>query len=206
MRFLLIIAFFFFTLKNNSIEAASDNSTPAFREIIWGICHPFIAIKVKNISRRSMFVTDSIGEKSILIDKSGGNLDAFKHSFWMASLSQNIKEKKARKIGIIHEKVNYKQHKRALRKGKCTQDSTASLMDLENNDIGISIGIENRNIKESELIKLVIFAVKNGELFIVSKDEKGNYLDCNGEILPKDDCKWNKGRCLVKSGNMGEHK
>ena len=200
MRFLLIITIFFFTLKNSSIEAASDNSIPAFREIVWGICHPFIAIKVKRLTKRSMLVTDSIGKDKILFDKSGGNLDAFKHSFWMASLSQNIKEKKARKIGIIHEKVNYRQHKRALRKGKCIQDSTASLMDLKNNDVGILIGLENKKIQESELIKLVIFAVENGELFIVSKDEKGNYLDCNGNILLETDCRWNKGRCLMKSG------
>ena len=205
MRFLLISAFFFFTLNNNSVEAASDNSTPAFREILWGICHPFIAIKVKNISKRSMFVTDSIGKKNVLIGKSGGNLDAFKHSFWMARLAQNIKERKARRIGIIHEKVNYRQHKRALRKGKCVQDSTASLMDLKNNEEGIKIGANNKNITEQELIKKIIFAVENGEFFVVSKDEKGNYLNCNGVIIINKDCKWNKGRCLVKSRNMVEH-
>lgn len=203
MRFLLIFTFFFISFINNNVNATNYANTPAFREIVWGICHPFIAVKVQRISKRSMFVTDSIGKENILFDKSGGDLDAFKHSFWMASLSQEIKEKKAGRIGIIHEKVNYHQHKKALRKGKCVQDSTASLMDLKNNEVGIKIGSRNKNISEQKLIKKIIFAVENGELFVVKKDKKGNYLDCEGEILPKTDCKWNKGRCLVKSGNIG---
>ncbi|RLD42978.1 MAG: hypothetical protein DRI86_10770 [Bacteroidetes bacterium] len=200
MRFLLIFSFFFISFINNNANATNYENIPAFREVIWGITHPFIVLKVKRLTKRSMIVTDSLGKDKILFDKSGGNLDAFKHSYWMASLSQNIKEKKARKIGIIHEKVNYRQYKRALRKGKCVQDSTASLMDLKNNDVGILIGLENKKIQESELIKLVIFAVESGKLFIVSKDEKGNYLDCNGEIIINTECRWNKGRCLMKSG------
>ena len=191
------------TFINNNVNAAKYTNIPAFREIVWGICHPFIVTKVQRISKRSMFVTDSIGKMKVLKDKSGGDLDAFKHSFWMASLAQEIKEKKARRIGIIHEKVNYHQYKKALRKGKCVQDSTASLMDLKNNEVGISIGVKNKNTQESELIKKLIFAVENSELFVVNKDKNGNYLDCFGKIIINDECKWNKGRCLVKSGNIG---
>ncbi len=205
MRFLFILILSIFVITTRA-EMATDVPKIVFREIVWGIFHPFSVVKVKRITKRSMQLTDSIGKYKILSDKSGGNLDAFKHSFWMASLAQNVKEKKARRIGIIHEKVNYRQYKRALRKGRCVQDSTASLMDLKNNEVGIKIGSNNKNINEQELIKKIIFAVENGELFVVSKDKNGDYLDCNGGIIFNKDCKWNKGRCLVKSGNMGEHK
>ena len=200
MRILLLFGFLFFSVNNYAFSGDMASTRPAFREVIWGITHPFIVLKVNKLTKISMIVTDSLGKANVLIGKSGGDLDAFKHSFWMASLAQNIKERKARKIGIIHEKVNYRQYKRALRKGRCVQDSTASVMDLKNNEEGIKMGSKNKNISEQQLIKKIIFAVENGDLFIVSKDDKANYLDCNGNILLETDCRWNKGRCLMKSG------
>ncbi|MBK6839510.1 MAG: hypothetical protein IPG90_15685 [Bacteroidetes bacterium] len=49
--------------------------------------------------------------KSLLLDsrldgdEDGGQLDAFRHAFWMASLSQKICWRKALKLGIAHEKA-----------------------------------------------------------------------------------------------------
>jgi len=166
------------------------------REIIWGLSHPFIAIKVKRISQQALYTTDSLQKHSILKDRSGGNLDAFKHSYWMALLTQEIKAKKARKIGIIHEKVNYRCFKRNY---NC-QDSAASAMDLLNNEVGIKIGNENTNTPRKELIDLIINYIYNKKMYVIKKDSDGNCIDKNNKIIDITiEKKWNKRKCIIRS-------
>ncbi len=165
-------------------------------EIAWAIAHPFIATKAKRISERAIFVTDSLEKIGVLKDRSGGQLDAFKHAFWMASLSQLIKPKKAYKLGLAHEKYNYKQAK----KGKGGGDKAASEMDLWNNKVGLDLGYANRNISEDSLIKLVVSAVIGGEMKIIKKDTQGNSLDKQGRLIDKSTLKtWENARCLMYS-------
>ncbi len=168
----------------------------SFREVVWAISHPFIALKVKRISKQALLITDSLERNTILKDRSGGQLDAFKHAYWMASLSQEIKAKKARRIGEIHEKVNY----RSFKKGNSAQDSTASRMDILNNNVGIDIGVTNKEVSKSKLIVLIIKAVKTGKLYRIKKDEQGNYLDVNNNIIDLSlEKAWNKRKVLVRS-------
>ena len=60
-------------------------------EKAWVIFHPFIAKKTWKITEQARMET-----KSLLLDprldgdEDGGQLDAFRHAFWMASLSQKI--------------------------------------------------------------------------------------------------------------------
>jgi hypothetical protein len=166
-------------------------------EVCWAIGHPFIAIKAKRISKRALQITDSIEQAGIFSDRSGGNLDAFKHSLWMALLSRDIKPHKALKLGKAHERFNRKQAK----KGKGGGDAAASTMDLWNNKIGAQIGSSHKNISEQALIKLIIDAVKQGEMRIVRKNAAGESLDKNGKVIDKTLLKnWNNPRCLVESG------
>ncbi len=166
------------------------------REFFWAISHPFIAKKVLKLTKIAIKITDSLEKNKILSDKSGGNLDAFKHSYWMALLSQNIKSKKAYRLGVIHEKINYHQYKR-----NCySQDSTASLMDLKNNEVGISYGEKYKEISKNELIEIIISAIRNGELYRLKKDKHGNYLDCDDNIIDiKKEKAWNKRKCIEKT-------
>ncbi|MCK5847266.1 MAG: hypothetical protein KAG84_07500 [Bacteroidales bacterium] len=181
-------------IKNQNISKHKPKIS--FREVIWGVTHPFIALKVKRLTHKALIATDSLGKHNILKDKSGGRLDAYKHSFWMALLSQNIKEKKARRIGIIHEKVNYNSYKRH---GSC-QDSSASAMDLLNNEIGIVIGTNNKNISENNLSELIIESIDNGKMYILKKDTKGNFLDCSNKIIDLNKEKgWDKRKCVISS-------
>jgi len=165
-------------------------------EISWAIAHPFIAAKAKRISERAIFITDSLEAAGILKDRSGGQLDAFKHAFWMASLSQQIKLKKAYKLGLAHEKYNYKQSK----KGKGGGDEAASEMDLWNNKVGLDLGYANRNTSEDSLIKLVVQAILGGDMKIIKKDAQGNSLDKQGRLIDKSTLKtWVNARCLMYS-------
>ena len=101
----------------------------------WAVFHPFIAKKSYNLTKETLQVTDSVKNSKILDgDINGGQVDAFKHAYWMALLSQNIKYKKALKLGKAHEKGNYKSFKKSLRKGfQTSQDQRSSEMDLWNN-------------------------------------------------------------------------
>ena len=183
-------------IPNSKINNNKKKVKISFREIVWAISHPFIALKVKRISKQALLITDSLERNNILKDRSGGQLDAFKHAYWMASLSQEIKAKKARRIGEIHEKVNY----RSFKKGNSAQDSTASRMDILNNNAGINLGINNKEISKSNLIALIIKAVKIGKLYRIKKDEQGNYLDDNNNIIDLSIEKaWNKRKVLVRS-------
>ena len=179
--------------KTESLQAKTKLSCP---ELTWAISHPFIAIKVKRISKRVLAITDSIEKTGLLKDRSGGQLDAFKHSMWMALLAQEIKVKKANKLGLAHEKFNYRQ----ARKGKGGGDKAASDMDLWNNKVGQAIGFNNKSLSEDSLIMLVVNEINAGEMQIVKKDILGNSLDSNGQLIDKSTLKtWLNKRCLVAS-------
>jgi hypothetical protein len=115
----------------------------------------------------------------------------------MALLSQNIKSKKAKRLGEIHEKINYRQFKKQY----SSQDSAASLMDLKNNEVGIAFGEKYKSIGNDELVKIIINAIKNGELYRLKKDKHGNYLDCNDKIIDLEkEQDWDKRKCIIKTG------
>ncbi len=166
------------------------------RELCWAVFHPFIALKVKKITERALEVADSIGKAGVFHDNHGGRLDAFKHSFWMALLAQNIKEKKAIKLGRLHEDVA----RRKAKHGKGGGDKAASDMDLWNNNVGAELGSNNKELCEQDLIFLIIRAIQNGQMKIIRKNAKGQSLSCDGQLIDKNNLKtWNNKRCLVPS-------
>ena len=194
LKGLIISAILIISINSpTELVAAAKISGPEFW---WAIGHPFIAIKAKRISKQAIRTTDSLEAAAILKDRSGGQLDAFKHAFWMASLSQQIKPKKAYKLGVAHEKFNYKQS----RKGKGGGDKAASEMDLWNNKTGIDLGYIHRDVPKDILINIVIQAVKEGKMKVIKKNIDGNSLDCDGQLIDKSTLKtWGNKRCLVPS-------
>jgi hypothetical protein len=168
----------------------------------WVIFHPFIAKKTFKISKRALFVSDSISKaKWDLVPGRKG--DAFRHGFWMASLATHISAKKARNLGKAYEKGNYRQFKRGELEDGAIQDSIASAMDLYNNEVGIGIAdslLKNAIFTEKARINAISNGISNGDFKIVSM-QNGQMLDCNGNILPEREWKgkWNNKRCLVYS-------
>ena len=70
--------------------------------------HPFKATKALEISKEVNRISDSIKKTNLLDgDASGGQVDAFRHAYWMARLKQEIGESAARSLGKAHEKENY---------------------------------------------------------------------------------------------------
>lgn len=133
--------------------------------------------------------------------ENGGQADAFRHSYWMALLSQKIKPKKALKLGKAHEKGNYISFTKGGYEDGSPPDSMASVMDLYNNKVGIEIGRLNKKMGEEELKQLVVKSILQGEMRILKMDAQGNFQDCSGKKIEPVSYKgkWNIPKCLVGS-------
>lgn len=169
-------------------------------EKAWVVFHPFKAKKAASLSNDAIKVTDSIKTAGIIgHDNNGGRLDAFKHGFWMARLSQHIGKKAALKLGKAHEKGNYLDFKKGRPEDGQLPDKTASDMDLYNNKIGVKLGQTHKTSSKNTTIALLLSAVKDGQLKMIKKDAQGNFLTCDGTLIPKDSLlgKWENEKCLV---------
>lgn len=200
----------FLSLLVTSLQA--QNLTKGFRQLsrpekCWTIAHPFAAKKAWACTQRARFVTDSLQKAGVLSDGQGGQLDAFRHAYWMALLVNSINSSSAEKLGIRHEQGNYLDYRHRIKEDSSLPDSMACEMDLFNNNIGITIGLSWKNDSDSakkSLAEMVLFAVWNGRLHILKKDAVGNYLTCLGKRINLADYKekWNIPKCLVASNEI----
>lgn len=173
----------------------------SYPEKCWVIWHPFVAKKALKITEETRKITEAIKrEKSLKGTGNGGQIDAFRHTFWMASLSMEIGWRRSEKLGKAHEKGNYKDYKKRKLEDGEIPDKVSSEMDFYNNDVGIEIG---KMTNKFELKEVVIEKVKEGKCKIIKKDETGNFLDCEGNIISQEQLKgkWENEKCLVNSNN-----
>ncbi len=203
MKYFLLI-FIFLLLSSCSPKLRQSFSKVSSPEKTWVFFHPFKAKRAFFISLEAERVKDSIKNSEIIgNDNNGGQLDAFKHGFWMARLSQNIGKRAAFSLGKAHEKGNYKTYKKRKLEDGFLPDKQSSEMDLFNNRIGINIGKNSKNTSKKELIQQLLDSLHDGRLRILSKDSLGNFLDCQDKMIPLDSLKgkWDTKKCLVKSDN-----
>lgn len=172
-------------------------------EKCWVIFHPKKAKKALKITKEVQVVVDSIKKSGVIgTDNNGGKLDAFKHAYWMTSVALEIGNKQALKLGRAHEKGNYLQFKKNQFEDMVLPDSVSSEMDLRNNEAGVnSIGRCHFPITPKELQEHILMLLKSDELYIIKKDEDGNFLTCKDETiidLTKWKGKWGNPKCLVR--------
>jgi len=134
-------------------------------------------------------------------DANGGVLDAFRHAYWMARLAQEMSWRKAYSLGLAHEKTNRRNFKKKIKEDGSVQDSVSCWMDINNNMFGISIGISKKDASKEELIREIIENINKGSFLVIRKNDKGESLDCFGNIINDEEwkSKWNNRRCLVPS-------
>jgi hypothetical protein len=178
-------------------------------EKCWALWHPFIAKKAFEISMIARKVTDSMKQASVLDrDVSGGQLDAFRHSYWMLMVSMRFNTHKALSLGKAHEKGNYLDYKKHHLEEGIVPDSISSQMDLYNNKKGIEIGKRSSIFRKRFITKRywvwqkpLLDSISAGKMMIIKKNKKGEFLDLNGNIIPSDSLKnkWSNKECLVPS-------
>ena len=202
-----IFCLLLFLSANNDVHGQTSASGSFLKlscaEKWWVIGHPFVAKKAYKITIEARLMSDSLkNHKSLDGDANGGQIDAFRHSYWMARLAQTMSWRKAIRLGRAHERANYKsfKHRKSDEEGSVA-DSISTEMDLFNNKIGVTIGCNNRNCSKKELENMIMNALLQGRMRVISKDLNGNPLDCNGQRI---DQKiyigiWNIPKCLTSS-------
>ena len=199
----------FFLFLSVNIESHSQSKTKQFFKLstpekCWVIFHPFKVKRAFYIMQDALKTTDSISKTNLIDDDlNGGQLDAFKHSYWMARSTQKIGERASIKLGKAHEKGNFRSFKEGKREDGFLPDQPSSEMDLYNNNVGVEIAKKYPEHSKFEMILTVIDEVKAGSMKILKKDCEGNFLTCSGEIIPKESLKgsWENKKCLVDSSS-----
>lgn len=206
--FILVLNITYFATGNANLSAQNSTKQNAkldvsCPEIWWGIGHPFISIKAFRISKQALITTRQIEKEKLLQnDWNGGQIDAFKHAFWMGLLTYKINRKQAIKLGIAHEKGNYKNFKKNLRRGRSgNHDKAAQEMDLLNNETGASLAEQFSDADENEFKEIIMDYIQAGRLKIIKKNNLGEYLNENDQIIPTAQLIgiWDNGKVLVDS-------
>lgn len=169
---------------------------------MWVLLHSFKAEKAHKISLEVQKISDSIVKTNLLDkDASGGQVDAFRHAFWMAMLQSEIGKCAAKSLGKAYERANYKSFKKRKLENGILPDKPAMKMDLYNNKVGLKFSKKGDSISAKSLIYKISNAILRGDLMVLKKDSLGNYLTCNNEIIPKEELlhKWKNNKCLVSS-------
>lgn len=200
LTFICILIFF------GSLQLAGQTKNKGFSSLSgpekwWVVWHPFKAKKALEISLRALEVTDSIKKTDVIgRDINGGRLDAFKHTFWMASMSHNIGQKPSLKLGRAHEKGNYRSFQKGRQEDGSLPDKISSDMDLFNNKAGAEISDTFPNASENELMHLIIDKLHNGGLRTIKK-EGSVFLTCKGDPIPESSLigNWENDKCLIQS-------
>ena len=203
MRLIILLTLFFYVDGIHAQSVVSQFFKLSCAEKTWTLTHLFKAKKAFRITTEARKQTNLIRQENQLDSfPHGGTLDAFRHTYWMASLTQHIGSRAARSLGKTHERGNY----RAFRKGKTEdgvlQDATAVEMDLYNNDQGIAIGKAYLNLSKDTLQNLVILAIKAGQLKTLKRSATGELTNCEGEIVPlqnRSKKDWKLPYCLIPS-------
>lgn len=168
----------------------------------WALFHPFAARKIKK-HQQEMYAVYHEVKKSKVLDAyaSGGRLDAFRHVFAMAYFVRFVKPHKLRKLGRAHERDNHLHFRKGILEEGELPDSIATVMDLQNNEIGITLGCENGKLSIEELKLKAIDKIKAGGAFILLRDSTGRYMDCSGRVIDPEELKgaWRTPRCLATS-------
>lgn len=201
----LLIVVCFFSLNNSAQTSLSDFFKLSPPKRIWVFFHPFKAKKSLEISKEVQRISDSIKSSNLLDgDAAGGQVDAFRHAYWMARLKQEIGESAARSLGKAHERENYLTFKNNKLEDGVVPDKIASDMDLWNNEQGLQLVSKKTLITQKALIFKIINAIQSGKMKIIKKDAEGNFLECNGKVIEKKSLlkKWINTKCLVDSNSI----
>lgn len=203
-KFQLIVVFVLLSIQitaQSNWELFKNQSGPLKK---WALLHPFKVKKAYLLSKEVKKISDSIANTNLLDkDKIGGQVDAFRHAYWMAILHQKIGNNAARSLGKAYERANYKSFKRGGFEDGIHPDLASKEMDLYNNNVGLKFSFKGDDRSKEGLVFKVINAVKNGDLIIIKKDSLGNYLNCNGKIISQETLnKWNNSKCLISSKRL----
>jgi hypothetical protein len=197
----ILILIFFLSLTSYSFSQNYKKiiKSLSFEDKVWVMKNYSSVKKAQKISQNVINTMDSLNKEKFLGGNSeGGRFDAFRHVFWMYSLSKELGKEKARRIGKIYEKYNEYVFKTQTMSG---YDKAGEDMDLFNNEVGINLSKEN--IVDSLVFSRIEELILNGEVKIIKKNDKQESLDKDNNIIKDSVWKksWQNDRVLINSNN-----
>ncbi len=185
---------------SNALPAQTTNLSRYEKR--WAMFHPVAAWRVKKKLPLAFSIYHQVKTDGKLdLFESGGKLDAFRHVFTMAYLSQSIPVRKLRKLGIAHEKGNYLDFKHRQTEHTELPDSLGCDMDLRNNEVGFATGKASGTSSAEELSEQVVQLIRQGGAWYLKRNSQGHYTDCEGRELDLTAYtgQWYIPKCLVKT-------
>jgi hypothetical protein len=169
----------------------------------WMLAHPFLSAKIYKHLKETTVIYKEVKLNKVLADTidSGGKLDAFRHTFTMAYLCRYVKVDKLRKLGQLHEKGNKDNFLKNYTEYGERADSLACEMDLRNNELGFTIGVNQKELTISKLKLYVLEQIMQGNAWYFKKNSNNSYLSCQNDPINIDDYKnvWYIPKCLTQS-------
>ncbi len=167
----------------------------------WVVGHLFVAKRAYRISLEARDRATKLEQDARLDhDKDGGEVDAFRHAYWMARLTQSIGRKKALKLGEAHELGNYQDYLSGKVEEVHLPDSMSSVMDRWNNRLGAGIGEGCAHFSKEQLEQRLIDEIRHGRARKLRKNGQGEFLDCAGQRVDRSLRTWRKETCLIPTG------
>jgi hypothetical protein len=202
MKKVLFLFLFLFANEMLAQSILSDFMKLSGPKRTWVALHPFKAQKSDKVAKETNRVADSIRKTTLLDgDPSGGQVDAFRHAYWMARLKQEIGHSAAESLGEAHEEENYLMYKKLALEEGVVPDKISSVMDLHNNKEGLKLISKGSKLPKKELIDAIVNAICAGKMKIIKKNSKGKFLSCKGDVISEKSLKgkWENNKCLVPS-------
>ena len=204
MRYLIFIFCLFMEIKGVQAQMGLLRTfcRMHYPEKIWVMSHLLVVRKTWQITTEArQAAAEMLSDVELDADANGGQVDAFRHCYWMARLTQEIGWRRAYRLGLAHEKGNRIDYDRRLLEDGALPDSVSCEMDLRNNIEGIRLAQQNPHASSDELRQLIRKAILEGKLWKIKKDADGNFLDWQDTIIPPERyiARWNNPKCLVPS-------
>ncbi|MBO5839051.1 MAG: hypothetical protein J6R06_05185 [Bacteroidales bacterium] len=166
---------------------------------IWAVANAKTLTKALDISEKVLQTMDSLYQaKNFETNVEGSKYDAFRHVFWMYSLSSEIGKTKSRKIGVIYEDYNEYVF---LTKPLSGYDFAGRTMDEYNNEVGLSLFDKIGKQEKEIVIENIKDLISKGYVKIIAKDKNQNSLDKEGNVIKEEEWKsnWKNNRYLINS-------
>lgn len=201
MKQLPVVALIFCSLISYSQSSLKQFKKLSCPEKKWVLLHPFAARNCWNLTKEARSTADSMAGKNGLDSfTNGGSLDAFRHGYWMALISQRYSISKAVKLGKAHEKGNKRSYKKNQKEEGELPDLSSMIMDLHNNLEGALQGHLHKKASRQELSDFIIRQISEGRFRIILRNVQGKYINKNGRVIDATELReWNNGKVIVPS-------
>jgi len=146
-------------------------------EMVWAFAHPICALKVQKTYHQNLHLYDKEYLKNKgLTDSCDGKTDAFRHIFFMALFSQKCSARKIHKLGVAHERKNFRCFIKQNCREDCPSDTLSIRMDLQNNHIGILLGKSFKTVSPEMMRSIVIDWILKGKVNWVITNQSGRRI------------------------------